>query len=182
MVSLDTLLFSHLSSHSPLSSHYISSHLYTPLLSHLPSPLLSYHTLYTHVIPHFSPPTLLLFLLSSSSSSSSPHTQTHAHTHTHTYILTHHKHTHTHTCTHTHTHTHTHTNTHTHTGCGLGRLPLEIAAQGYSCQGNEYSAYVTLCYTCPVLCCVMIWFVMLCDMKCWVMLHYHISLLICYFT
>ena len=25
-------------------------------------------------------------------------------------------------------------------GCGLGRLPLEIAASGYSCQGNEYSA------------------------------------------
>lgn len=25
-------------------------------------------------------------------------------------------------------------------GCGLGRLPLEIAAQGYSCEGNEYSA------------------------------------------
>ena len=25
-------------------------------------------------------------------------------------------------------------------GCGLGRLPLEIAAKGYSCQGNEYSA------------------------------------------
>jgi carnosine N-methyltransferase len=25
-------------------------------------------------------------------------------------------------------------------GCGLGRLPLEIAAAGYACQGNEYSA------------------------------------------
>lgn len=25
-------------------------------------------------------------------------------------------------------------------GCGLGRLPLEIAASGYNCQGNEYSA------------------------------------------
>lgn len=25
-------------------------------------------------------------------------------------------------------------------GCGLGRLPLEIAALGYSCEGNEYSA------------------------------------------
>lgn len=25
-------------------------------------------------------------------------------------------------------------------GCGLGRLPLEIAASGYCCQGNEYSA------------------------------------------
>lgn len=25
-------------------------------------------------------------------------------------------------------------------GCGLGRLPLEIAACGYSCEGNEYSA------------------------------------------
>jgi carnosine N-methyltransferase len=25
-------------------------------------------------------------------------------------------------------------------GCGLGRLPLEIAAAGYACQGNEFSA------------------------------------------
>lgn len=25
-------------------------------------------------------------------------------------------------------------------GCGLGRLPLEIAACGYSCEGNEFSA------------------------------------------
>lgn len=25
-------------------------------------------------------------------------------------------------------------------GCGLGRLPLEIAARGYSCEGNEFSA------------------------------------------
>jgi carnosine N-methyltransferase len=27
-------------------------------------------------------------------------------------------------------------------GCGLGRLPLEISAIGYCCQGNEYSAYM----------------------------------------
>lgn len=27
-------------------------------------------------------------------------------------------------------------------GCGLGRLPLEISAMGYCCQGNEYSAYM----------------------------------------
>lgn len=25
-------------------------------------------------------------------------------------------------------------------GCGLGRLPVEIASLGYSCEGNEYSA------------------------------------------
>eukprot|EP00981_Chlorochromonas_danica_P002000 scaffold411_cov171-Ochromonas_danica.AAC.6 len=25
-------------------------------------------------------------------------------------------------------------------GCGLGRLPLEIASRGYSCEGNEFSA------------------------------------------
>jgi carnosine N-methyltransferase len=25
-------------------------------------------------------------------------------------------------------------------GCGLGRLPLEVAAAGYACQGNEFSA------------------------------------------
>jgi carnosine N-methyltransferase len=27
-------------------------------------------------------------------------------------------------------------------GSGLGRLPLEIAALGYCCQGNEFSAYM----------------------------------------
>ena len=27
-------------------------------------------------------------------------------------------------------------------GCGLGRLPLEIAAAGYSAQGNEFSAFM----------------------------------------
>jgi N2227-like protein len=135
VVFLDTPLSTHLFSFPTLITLYlISSHPYTPLLSHLPSPLLSYHTLSTHVIPCLSPPTLLHLLLSSSS-------PIHKHINTHT---------------HTHTHTLTHTHTHTRTGCGLGRLPLEIAAQGYSCQGNEYSAYVTLCYTCPVLCCVMI--------------------------
>ena len=25
-------------------------------------------------------------------------------------------------------------------GCGLGRLPVEITAAGYACEGNEYSA------------------------------------------
>jgi carnosine N-methyltransferase len=29
-------------------------------------------------------------------------------------------------------------------GCGLGRLPLEIAACGYSCEGNEFSAYMAI--------------------------------------
>ena len=27
-------------------------------------------------------------------------------------------------------------------GCGLGRLPLEISALGYACEGNEFSALV----------------------------------------
>lgn len=29
-------------------------------------------------------------------------------------------------------------------GCGLGRLPLEIAAAGYCCQGNEFSAFMAI--------------------------------------
>jgi carnosine N-methyltransferase len=29
-------------------------------------------------------------------------------------------------------------------GCGLGRLPIEIAARGYCCQGNEFSVYMIL--------------------------------------
>lgn len=29
-------------------------------------------------------------------------------------------------------------------GAGLGRLPLEIAARGYSCQGNEFSYFMLL--------------------------------------
>jgi carnosine N-methyltransferase len=35
-------------------------------------------------------------------------------------------------------------------GCGTGRLPIEIASIGYSCEGNEFSAYVdfswSVCY------------------------------------
>jgi carnosine N-methyltransferase len=29
-------------------------------------------------------------------------------------------------------------------GCGLGRLPLEVAAKGYKCQGNEFSAFMAI--------------------------------------
>lgn len=29
-------------------------------------------------------------------------------------------------------------------GCGVGRLPVEIAAQGYSVEGNEYSAFMLM--------------------------------------
>eukprot|EP00598_Pedospumella_elongata_P010457 CAMPEP_0185003614 /NCGR_PEP_ID=MMETSP1098-20130426/76952_1 /TAXON_ID=89044 /ORGANISM="Spumella elongata, Strain CCAP 955/1" /LENGTH=475 /DNA_ID=CAMNT_0027531297 /DNA_START=74 /DNA_END=1501 /DNA_ORIENTATION=+ len=29
-------------------------------------------------------------------------------------------------------------------GCGLGRLPLEIASAGYTCQGNEFSAFMAV--------------------------------------
>lgn len=29
-------------------------------------------------------------------------------------------------------------------GCGLGRLPLEIAAAGYACQGNEFSTFMAM--------------------------------------
>lgn len=29
-------------------------------------------------------------------------------------------------------------------GAGLGRLPLEIAAKGYACQGNEFSWFMLL--------------------------------------
>eukprot|EP01038_Epipyxis_sp_PR26KG_P004813 gene4813-6743_t len=29
-------------------------------------------------------------------------------------------------------------------GCGLGRLPLEIAGNGYCCEGNEYSAFMAI--------------------------------------
>lgn len=30
-------------------------------------------------------------------------------------------------------------------GCGAGRLPLEVAALGYSAEGNEFSAYMLMC-------------------------------------
>ena len=29
-------------------------------------------------------------------------------------------------------------------GCGLARLPVEIVAEGYNCQGNEFSAFMAL--------------------------------------
>lgn len=29
-------------------------------------------------------------------------------------------------------------------GCGVGRLPLDIAAQGYACQGNEFSVFMAI--------------------------------------
>lgn len=29
-------------------------------------------------------------------------------------------------------------------GCGLGRLPLEIASNGYRCEGNEFSAFMVI--------------------------------------
>jgi len=29
-------------------------------------------------------------------------------------------------------------------GCGIGRLPLEIAALGYACEGNEFSAFMAI--------------------------------------
>jgi carnosine N-methyltransferase len=29
-------------------------------------------------------------------------------------------------------------------GCGTGRLPIEIAASGYSCEGNEFSAFMVM--------------------------------------
>lgn len=29
-------------------------------------------------------------------------------------------------------------------GCGLARLPVEIAAKGYACEGNEFSAYMVM--------------------------------------